>query len=115
MVKSSSRIVAQGRVEMSDLRQLLHRLADTVADHLEPRPHGARYYDQDSSPLPPATYRKLVRCGVLPGFKRHGRILVEREVLHRYIEAGRVAPVVAAEVDEDRAVEQALEQLKRVG
>jgi hypothetical protein len=108
-------VLRKGGQKMSDLRELLHRLADTVADHLEPRARGDRYYDQDTSPLPPATYCKLVRCGALPGFKRHGRILVEREVLHRYIEAGRVAPPVSADVDEERAVEQAVDQLRKVG
>lgn len=97
---------------MSDLRALLHQLADVVADHLESLPDHARYYDQDSSPLPSATHCRLVRRGALPGFKRHGRVLVERAVMHRYIEQGRVAPT---ETEEDSAVADAVAQLRRTG
>ena len=86
---------------MSRLRDLLHELADNVADKLESLSSDARYYDQHNSPLPPATHCKLVRCGKLPGFKRSGRILVEREAMHRYIEAARVDPMVAADSPDD--------------
>lgn len=98
---------------MSRLRVLLHELADAVADQLDQQTEAARYYDQDSSPLPSQTHCKLVRQGLLPGFKRHGRVLVERPAMHRYIEEGRVAPVVANE--EDRAVADAVAQIRRTG
>lgn len=97
---------------MSRLRALLHELADVVADHLEALPDEARYYDQDTSPLPSATHCRLVRRGTLPGFKRHGRVLVERAAMHRYIEQGRVDPTAA---EEDSAVADAVAQLRRTG
>ncbi len=75
---------------MSRLRDLLHELADSVADKLDSLNSDARYYDQHNSPLPPATHCKLVRCGKIAGYKRAGRVLVEREVMHRYIEAARI-------------------------
>lgn len=98
---------------MSQLRDLLHSLADVVADHLEQSVASARYYDQDTSPLPAPTHCRLVRNGTLPGYKRHGRVLVERAVMHRYIEQGRVEPTVAT--DEDEAVAAAVNQLRRAG
>jgi hypothetical protein len=85
---------------MSDLRALLHQLADAVADRLE-QSTDARYYDQDTSPLPSATHCRLVRRGTLPGFKRHGRVFVERVVMHRYIEAAAVEPMAAAPLKTD--------------
>lgn len=97
---------------MSRLRALLHELADVVADHLDAQPDQARYYDQDTSPLPAATHCKLVRRGTLPGFKRHGRVLVERAIMHRYIEQGRVEPTVN---DEDAEVAAAVAQLRKTG
>ena len=97
---------------MSRLRALLHELADEVMDKLESLSGDARYYDQDSSPLPAATHCRLVRRGTLPGFKRHGRVLVERAIMHRYIEQGRVEPVTT---DEDSAVADAVAQLRRAG
>jgi hypothetical protein len=78
---------------VSDLRALLHQLADAVADRLEQN-DGPRYYDQDTSPLPKQTHCRLVRQGTLPGFKRAGRVLVERAAMHRYIEQARVEPVL---------------------
>lgn len=89
---------------MSQLRSLLHQLADAVADHLEQLPEAARYYDQDTSPLPGQTHCRLVRRGVLPGFKRNGRVFVERAVMHRYIEEGRVDPRSSEQVDEDEVL-----------
>ena len=86
---------------MSRLRDLLHELADNVADKLELLSGDARYYDQHNSPLPPATHCKLVRCGKIPGYKRGGRILVEREAMHRYIEAARVDPAVMRDEPDD--------------
>ncbi len=71
---------------MSRLRALLHELADELANTLETRADGARYYDQDTSPLPAPTHLKLVRRGLLPGFKRHGRVFVERAAMHEYID-----------------------------
>lgn len=97
---------------MSELRALLHKLADAVADHLESLPEQARYYDQDSSPLPAQTHCRLVRRGVLPGFKRHGRVLVERAVMHRYIEQGQAEPAVSKD-ELDDAVAAAVSQLQR--
>jgi hypothetical protein len=98
---------------VSDIRKLLHELADSVADSLETNPEAARYYDQDSSPLPSHTHCKLVRSGALPGFRRHGRVLVERAVMHRYIEEGRVEP--AAETEEEKEVAAAIAQIRRTG
>ena len=86
---------------MSRLRDLLHELADNVADKLELLSGDARYYDQHNSPLPPATHCKLVRCGKIPGYKRGGRILVEREAMHRYIEEARVEAVVMHDEADD--------------
>jgi hypothetical protein len=80
---------------MSRLRDLLHELADNVADKLDSLRGDARYYDQHNSPLPAATHCKLVRSGKVAGYKRAGRILVEREEMHRYIEAARVDPTVS--------------------
>lgn len=88
---------------MSRLRDLLHELADNVADKLESLSSDARYYDQHNSPLPPATHCKLVRCGKIAGYKRGGRVLVEREEMHRYIEAARIEAEVAANEPHDEA------------
>lgn len=96
-----------------DLRSLLHQVADVIADRLEQGADAARYYDQDTSPLPAPTHCKLVRQGVIPGFRRHGRVLVERAVMHRYIEQGRVEPAAGSE--EDRAVAAAVAQMRRTG
>lgn len=95
---------------MSRLRDLLHELADNVADKLESLKGDARYYDQHNSPLPAATHCKLVRCGKLPGYKRGGRILVEREEMHRYIAAARVTPEVALESPDDDATSATVER-----
>ena len=95
---------------MSRLRDLLHELADNVADKLDSLNGDARYYDQHNSPLPPATHCKLVRCGKIAGYKRAGRVLVEREVMHRYIEAARVEPVVSLDKTDDSAIDGALER-----
>ena len=88
---------------MSRLRDLLHELADNVADKLESLRSDARYYDQHNSPLLAAAHCKLVRCGKLRGYKRGGRVLVEREEMHRYIEAARVDPQVAVDSPDDEA------------
>jgi hypothetical protein len=99
---------------MSRVRDLLHQLADAVADQLEQRGNQARFYDQDDSPLPAATHCRLVRTGALPGFKRHGRVLVERAIMDRYIEQGRVDASQNVS-EEDAAVEAALKRFKRTG
>jgi hypothetical protein len=95
---------------VSRLRALLHELADNVADKLESLSGDARYYDQHNSPLPAATHCKLVRCGKLAGYKRGGRVLVEREEMHRYIEAARVEPEVAVDKPDDVATSATLER-----
>lgn len=95
---------------MSRLRDLLHELADNVADKLESLKSDARYYDQHNSPLPPATHCKLVRCGKLAGYKRGGRILVEREEMHRYIEAARVESELPVEGPSDETPSATLER-----
>ncbi len=95
---------------MSRLRDLLHELADNVADKLDSLKGDARYYDQHNSPLPPATHCKLVRCGKIAGYKRAGRVLVEREVMHRYIEAARVEPVVSLDKADESTIDGALER-----
>lgn len=88
---------------MSRLRALLHELADEVADKLESLTGDARYYDQDSSPLPAATHCRLVRQGKLAGHKLAGRVLVERVVMHAFIDAHRVTQELVEE-DNDALV-----------
>ncbi len=100
---------------MSRIRSLLHDLADAVADHLEEHVEAARYYDQESSPLPAAAHCRLVRTGVLKGFKRAGRVFVERTDMHRFIEAGAVVPRVSVAVDEDAELERVLANLRKAG
>lgn len=95
---------------MSRLRALLHELADEVANHLDAQVERARYYDQDTSPLPAATHCRLVRAGDLPGHKVAGRILVEREAMHRFIAAHKVEPHVSLTSADDAAIEAALER-----
>jgi hypothetical protein len=100
-----------GGATVSDLRKLLHGLADAIADHLEAGSEQARYYDQDTSPLPRETHCRLVRSGAIVGFKRAGRVLVERETMHRYIDAGRVDPTLPHAQDNDAVVAAGLKQL----
>jgi hypothetical protein len=95
---------------VSRLRELLHELADNVADKLESLRSDARYYDQHNSPLPPATHCKLVRCGKLAGYKRGGRILVERDEMHRYIEAARIEPAISLDSPDDETTSATLER-----
>lgn len=82
---------------MSRLRALLHELADEVADKLESLSGDARYYDQGTSPLPANTHCRLVRSGKLAGRKVAGRVLVEREVMHAFIDAHETSTSLAEE------------------
>lgn len=104
-----------------NLRELLHALADDLADRVEARSDADEYYDQASSPLPARTHCRLVRSGAVPGFKVRGRVLVRRADLRAYIERHPVEPIVAAPARaatkaervaaEDAAVAAALERL----
>lgn len=98
---------------MNDLRTLLHALADAVADRFEQPFDATEYYDQESSPLPSATHCRLVRRGAIEGFKVHGRVLVRRAEMHRYIESHKVEPLPAADEPQskDKAVASALANL----
>lgn len=96
---------------MTRLRALLHELADEVADKLESLSGDARYYDQDNSPLPATTHCRLVRSGRLVGRKVAGRVLVERETMHAFINAHAQSPNVDKEEDKDAVVTAALKQL----
>lgn len=73
-------------------RDLLRALAESLADALEGAENSGEYYDQKTSPLPTTTYLKLVRRGLVTGYKCHGRVLVRRADLHSYIERHRVEP-----------------------
>ncbi len=95
---------------MSRLRDLLHELADNVADKLDSLKSDSRYYDQHNSPLPPAAHCKLVRCGKIAGYKRGGRILVEREAMHAYIEAARVEALVSHDQSDDATTSTTVER-----
>ncbi|HKY40692.1 MAG TPA: hypothetical protein VJN18_32375 [Polyangiaceae bacterium] len=86
---------------MSRIRDLLVGLAHAVADHLESLPEQAKYYDQHNTPLSKQTHLRLARTGVLPSFKRAGRVFVERAVMHRYIEEGKVETRTEGQQDED--------------
>jgi hypothetical protein len=106
-------------------RELLEGIAELLADALgSGHEAGAEYYDQKSSPLPSATFLRLVRRGEVVGYKVHGRVLVRRDVLHAYIEQHAVKPRKApaaspdnTEADVDAEVDRLLgfRNLRRTG
>jgi hypothetical protein len=92
-------------------RELLHQLADVVADALDRDAAGLDYYDQKSSPLPSVTHCRLVRKGILKGFKVAGRVLVKRSEMHAYIASKEVEPIPAA--DEPESEQKTVDALLR--
>ncbi len=94
------------------IRELLHALADEIADHVDRSAQGAEYYDQDSSPLP-TMHALLVRTGKVPGFKVNRRILVRKSDMHAFIERHRVQPTSTLEAEGPAGEEAALQGLLR--
>lgn len=106
-------------------RELLHQLADVLADRLDAAVQDAGFYDQQTAPIPPHSYRRLIRRGELPASKVAGRLLVRKVDLHKYIERHRIQPLPGAaqeptaeqpEPDEPPNKAKAVDQiLKRIG
>lgn len=61
---------------------------------------GAEYVDQYRSPLGVRLHNKLVRTGILPGFRAGRFVLVRRSDIDEYLEQHRVQPDGGGEPDE---------------